>query len=707
MKTKFILMKSGVALAALSLVNAPALAQNDEGSAALTKSKSDQTGVPEIIVTATRRASLIQDVPAAITAFNDQQIEEQGIKDIADFAAVTPGITVAQGFFGGDKPIIVFRGLGTLAGAAASVGVLVDGVNLPAGEPLRNRMFDLERIEVVKGPQAALYGRDTIGGVINVITKQPTNDLEGRVYAGLGSGNTYEFNGAISGAFVPDVLRARVSGAYLKSDGFFNNYGGYNQDVRDEKSVRGQLQWLISPDVDATLYMGYLDLNDGYNAAFFTTGLNDQKTIEDNGDVLDAENPGFNKRTNWDTSLKLRANFGAAELTSITQFQRIHTKLDLDADFGLIRLGAIAIPGVTGITQLSDLKTRDFSEDLRLVSASDKPFRWITGFFYAQQKRDLELNSIIHIGSIAVPGPSAANFKDTNWSIYGQLEYDLMSNLTVSGALRYSEDKHRHSRVANPLKEDVYTPQFVIKYKIIPDVMFYGSYTEGYRSGGYDINTGNAYKSERTKNWEGGIKSSWLNRRLTANASAYWITYSNQQITTIVTLPSGALVGGTANVGDTKLRGVEFELNAVPVSKFVITAGASFSHARVKTGTPAFVGHPLPYNIPFKGTFSAQYTFDIGDKSSFVPRVEWTYVDSQYWGTTVVGGQRHVLEQNAYSLINLRGVLNAGNLSLAAEVQNLFDKQFNDEIFPDIVPGYHAAYPGLPRRYTISASYKF
>src|SRR5690554_3111049 len=174
---KLNLFSGCVSVLALIFTNGQAMAQDNAKALSV---KDDSSSVPEIIVTATRRARSLQEVPAAITAFNDQQIDAQGITDIADFAAVTPGITVAQGFFGGDKPIVVFRGLGALAGSAPSVGILVDGVSLPAGEPLRNRMFDLERIEVVKGPQAALYGRDTIGGVINVITKEPTNDLQGR-----------------------------------------------------------------------------------------------------------------------------------------------------------------------------------------------------------------------------------------------------------------------------------------------------------------------------------------------------------------------------------------------------------------------------------------------------------------------------------------------------------------------------------------------
>ncbi|MBW7836535.1 MAG: TonB-dependent receptor [Sphingomonadales bacterium] len=699
MKSMVLNGASAMALALAGLAATPANANDGQAFA-----------LEEIVVTATRRALNLQEVPQSITAFSARQIEVQGITEIADFAIVTPGITVVQGFFGGDTPAIVFRGLGALAGAAPSVGLLVDGVNLPAGEPLRNRMFDLERIEVVKGPQAALYGRDTIGGVINVITRQPTNELEGRFNASYGSADTYTVDGAISGPLVEDRLLARISASHLKSDGFFRNFGGFRQDYREESSFRGQLKWLASEDVSITLYSGYLDVHNGYNAAFFNFD-SDDRYIQDNDNLLDSEEPGFNKRTNWDTALKVEADLGFAEMTSITQYQKIRGKLALDGDFGLIRLGGMELPPFTGLKVNSDLKTRDFSQDMRLVSPTEHSFRWIAGAFFASQRRDLELGTDLFIGDFLVPTPPVVSeFKDTNWSIYGQLEYDLTDALTVSGALRYSEDKHHHSDVPNALKEDVITPQVIVKYQVTSDLMMFGSYAQGYRSGGFDVNTGHPYLSEKTKNWEVGVKSAWFDNRLTANVSAYHISYTDQQITTIVTLPSGALGGGTANVGDTRLKGVEVEVNAVPARNLTLSATATFADSNVRTGEDAFVGYPLPYNIPFKSSLAGQYVFDLGDELQLMTRGEWVYFDGQHWGTSISPGTglRRVLEQSAYSRVNLRAMLTFQGFTLAGDVQNLFNTKYNDQLYPDLAAGgWHATYPGLPRRYTVELGVRF
>ena len=203
----------------------------------------------EIVVTAQRREERLQEVPVSVTAFDATTIRQAGIRNTADFLAMTPNVSFDQSFTVGNS-FITMRGIEQINNADSPVAIVVDGVPQGNQKQLKMELFDVERIEVLEGPQGALYGRNAIGGAINIITKQPTNDFSGFIEGGGGTGSMREGIFALSGPLIPDKLLFRVSGEYKKSDGQIDNvYLNEKVDFYTSKDIRANLLWKATDDL--------------------------------------------------------------------------------------------------------------------------------------------------------------------------------------------------------------------------------------------------------------------------------------------------------------------------------------------------------------------------------------------------------------------------------------------------------------------------
>ena len=192
-----------------------------------------------------------------------------------DFSRLTPCVVVQQGFQSGDRPIIIFRGVGQIGGSSPSVVILTDGIYAPVGDPLRNQMYDIERIEVVKGPQGALYGRDSIGGLINIITKSPGNDFSGEIQASYeGKPDERRFAGMINIPMVEDTFMLRLAGSSVEADGFFTNLSGEDHDFRKESFIMARPLWQTTEDLPLDVRLSHNKLNNGNNGPFDSHDIN-------------------------------------------------------------------------------------------------------------------------------------------------------------------------------------------------------------------------------------------------------------------------------------------------------------------------------------------------------------------------------------------------------------------------------------------------
>ncbi len=653
-----------------------------------------------IVVTARRREESLIDVPESISVFTAQTIEDAEIDEAADFAQLTPGVVVQQGFQGGDRPIIVFRGVGQIGGNAPSVVLLSDGVYLPAGDPLRNQLFDIERIEVVKGPQGALYGRDTIGGVINVITREPENYSEFSGRASYGSGDEMNLAGAISVPIVDDSLFFRLSGSYLKADGFFENANGTDQDFREEFFTRARLIWDTEP-VKVDFRASFNGFENGYNSGFLSADASTY--LDDVGGLLGVVDldDGFNERDVFDAALKLDIDIGFATLTSISQYVNSRQTLRQDADFSLA-------PGLQ-IVRTTDTDYSALSQELRLVSPAEDRLRWIVGAFYEDNQTEFDTRDEEILVGLGLLGGSANETTGSRTGIFGQLDFDLTERLTLSGAMRYDKDTQEQlvlgiGPVAAPTRQETsqYSPKLSLTYEFSEDVTGYVNYGEGFRSGGFDAASSLPFGAELLESYEIGLKTDMLGGRLRATLAAFQIDYANQQVAVLITDPNtGNLTTSTENLGESELRGIEFSLNATPIDGLDLFANFDYLDTEIKNDPdPTVIGNQTPFRTEYTLSLGGQYRAPITDGLDLVLRGEWYRQGPQTWN------KANTLVQEAYDLVSVRAAIETERWSLAVSGENIFDEEFNDQIF-EIVPGLNFTYPGLPARWRATAALKF
>jgi len=668
------------------------------GAAPVWANDDEELTFEEVVVTARRRTESVQSIPESISVFGEELIQTAGIKDIADFSKLTPGAVVQQGFFGGDRPIVVFRGIGQIGGVAPSVIVLMDDVYLPAGDPLRHQFFDIERIEVLKGPQGSLYGRDTIGGVINVVSKRPENEISGSLSASGGSDNQFEIKGSIGGAIIEDELLFQLGARHYETDGFFVNTTGANQDFRNEDAIRGRLIWTPNEDTEITARIGYSTFRNGYNTGFLAA--DGDTFIDDVGGVLSVTdvNDGFNKRDSFEASLRAEFDLGWASLVSISQYVDTDQEIRSDGDFSFA-------PGLF-VIRSAGLQEENFSQELRLVSPEDKSFRWITGVFYDKSDRlDTRLDEEFNL-PLGVLADVSGSVETERMSAFAQMDLDVLDNLTASVALRYDkDDRTREQTLPVPetgeLSFDEFSPKASLSYDITDDVMAYFTFGSGFRSGGFDASNGRPFGTEKLKSYEAGVKSTWADGRITLNAAAYYIDYTDQQVAVVITDPdSGLLITTTQNLGASRTKGFEVELQTVPFENFSLNIGFDTMNSKIEDDPDATViGNQTPFRTSYTVNTSAQYYLPIADDYALISRVDWYRQGRQIWN------KQNTLSQDPYDLVNLNVIFQADGWSIDASVENLFDQEYNDQLFD--LGGISFVYPGLPRRWRVGATFNF
>lgn len=652
-----------------------------------------------ITVTARKREESLLEVPDSISVFDADLIEAAEINEVADFAQLTPGVVTQQGFQGGDRPIIVFRGVGQIGGNAPSVVLLSDGIYLPAGDPLRNQLFDIEQIEVVKGPQGALYGRDTIGGVINVITKQPGDEVEGGGQLSFGSENEVAAAGAINIPLIEGKLYGRLSGSYLETDGFYENLAGTDQEFRDEHFLRGRLLWDFSDALSADLRVSLNGFENGANAGYFAASGSTR--IGDVGGVLNAVDfeGHINDREVVDAALKVEADLGFATLTSITQHVDSDNTLIQDADFQLS-------PGLQ-IVRTSDTLYSASSQELRLTSREDQPVRWITGAFLETSENDFSFSDKEVALGLGDLGGRATEAEGDRLGLFAQIDIDLTERLTATGALRYDNDEQTQILLSgDDLRREQSTervsPKASLSYRFADALNGYITYGEGFRSGGFDAASAIPFGAEVLKSIEVGAKGIFLDGRLRTDVAVYRIKYTDQQVASVITDPdTGNLITTTSNLGESELSGIEGNISVLLGDGFELFVSADAIDSEIKASPgDVNVGNNTPFSTEYTATLGGQYTTSINTDWNLLARAQYYYQGTQTWN------QANTLEQSPYGLLSARIAVSNDHWTFALSGENILDEEFNDQVF-ELLPMMHFAHPGLPARWRASLSVKF
>lgn len=671
--------------AGLLTATQPLFAQQTSSPDDAKAEKNTPDGLNTIVVTAQRREEKLQDVPIQIAAFSEEAISDADISATQDFVNLVPNVSLDDSFTYLNSFIVV-RGVTQINNADSPVAVIVDGVPQNNQKQLKMNLFDVERIEVLKGPQGGLYGRNAIGGAINIVTKAPSDVFEGSVSASYGRGDDLDFTGAISTP-IGDKAALRLSGNYKESDGLIRNkFTNEKVDGIDHDwELRGRFDADLSDNFSADLRTSYRDFRAGaiYDSQVISKDANDYQRPSSNilgvtyGDIFDA-------------SLKLDMELGGVTLSSITAYSDIHENYRGDLDFsnevdtpgGFLGLGIQAGQG-------QDLGVELTSQEIRLVSDQNSALRWILGGYYLHTKRDLLTRAFIDLDSsidqIDNDGLVILRLQESNkndaFAVYANLDYDLTDKLTFSAALRYDHDKRKQLDVISgndrQTSFDNIQPKATLTYKIDPEHLVYATYSKGFRSGGYNAPTVviPVFKSEKLENYEAGFKTSWLNNHLIVNGAAYFAESKDFQFFFIDVATASQIIG---NIDKVHIWGVELEVQAKLNDAFQLFAGLGTTDTNIRRNAldPASIGNKTPKSTDWSLNLGAQYKAPIFADYDLLLRADYEHRGDKYWQVDNVDVQKPV------DLVNVRVGVENDRWGFYFSGKNIFNEKYYADYNP-------------------------
>lgn len=607
-----------IAMAVASALATPAVAQQGANGA-------DDLALEEIVVTARKREESLQDVPLTVTAVTATQIAELGIKDSRDLALFTPGFSNVTSFGRNSSERPTIRGQSNILGAA-NAAYFVDGVYL-TGSASNTETANLERIEVIKGPQAALFGRATFAGAINYVTRKPSEELSGQVTGTVGQFDQKDVTAFLSGPIIDGKLNFYISGTHTEIGGFYNNPLDSRDDLGAEQTdaVTGKLRWRPAEGIDITALVTYAEDKDAPPAL----GLQGREynNCQLNDPVLRPRSRGYycgvvqpieklsigaltdqmpNPGTRRDRVRgALTASFTTSsgyELVSTTGYSEENYEVQIDVSYGGYDFGQLTpVPVATAFTaqwttpgafqRINGEERRDLSQEVRLSSPVDRKLRWTVGAYYFAAADDfVRDDKIYRTGALIVPnGASSLTYRDIkNTATFGSLEYDINDQWTVTAEARQAEEKIEQQSFAFPTNgvERVpgrifngtftsYTPRFTLRYKPNDDLSLFANYAQGTKPGGFNggtviplleaVGKPIEIKEEESEVEEIGAKFNW-GPRISGAITAFNIKLTNQQLTQNIVGVSGTSIIANSfieNVGKTSSKGIELELNAL------------------------------------------------------------------------------------------------------------------------------------------------
>lgn len=671
----------------------------------------------EIVVTARKQEERLQDVPISVSAFTSEQLTERGARDMYDVTRFTPGFSFEKvnryGVQGGvSRPVI--RGMSSILGEG-NAQVFVDGI--PYSDSILSFPFDVvERVEVIKGPQAALFGRSTFSGAINLITKKGSNEPEHSAGVRLAEYGDTEVNLLSRGSIVDDKLFYMVHGRYYTFDGMYRNtlddgrIGG-----EESTNFNASIEWRPLEGFSAILSGGITRDRDDLAAItlqerFANNCYLDVARQYYCGAVLDAssatlDRAGLNGTEGLhrdSTRLSLQLTFDLpAGLTLVSNSGLFSTDMDYGYDStyqGAMARGATTVPGAPGyvrgatdpvrtggVNRLEITDRDEWSTELRLESDQEARFRYMIGAYYYQSRRSLEEQHFLATAPTIFSGETRVD----NVAAFASVGFDITDRWEATAELRYAEDTiGNYNPVARPtaaLRESTFdsvTPRVTTTFKITPENMVYANFAMGNKPG--VINADPRFPpelccadEEESWNYEIGTKNRFFDGRLMANLALYYIDWKNQQITAAYTFPTGGTQSYIRNAGGSEIKGAELELEAAVSDNF--TAGFTYALTDAKFtelldaealqlfGDPSLAGKKL-FGVPEQtASVYGKVGFAVGaDKSGFL-RGDVSYTDRKY---DQIYNLAHTGEQ---VLTNLSAGIESDRWALTLFINNVFD----------------------------------
>jgi iron complex outermembrane recepter protein len=681
-------------------------------------------GFTGVIGQARRRAESVQNIPESVVTFTAEAIETKGITNIQSFSDQIPNVNFTTSQNVGNNFITV-RGISHIRNGESPIAFVIDGVTLPDANLLNQELFDLALIEIVKGPQGALYGKNAIAGAINIVTNQPTNSFKNKIAVGYGSGNLFKAQLSSTGPIIKDKLYYRVSGSYKKGDGLIESTTlNKPVDFIEDLTIRGQVKAKLSSNTTATITGQVTDSKGG--AVYYAgpkTGTNFSPDDFDNQAIL-GDQFGTSTLKSAYGNLKVDFGFDKMKLISSTTYNKGDRNHKGDLDFSPADV----------LRQIQDSDSKTFNQEIKLssISNSDSKITWDIGGFYQKTEKLLFTQATADFGFFAPPfAPSGtqsilatSDFTNTYNTIaaFGFIDYKVSDRFTVSAGLRFDNDnieQDNRTLGTKPSKTDSQLqPKLSLSLKATDNMLMYANYGRGYRSGGFNqdntVRFNSDYKAEITNNYELGIKNNYWDDRFILNLSTYYINFTDQQLyALLIDGGAGNILIGNFNVPESESYGFEADLK-LRVSRYLdILAGYGVSKSKIIKGTSTVStganevidvsGKNTPLIPQDSFTLGLESNFNISEKVAFNGNVTLKGTGKIYWH------EDNAAVSSSYNLLNARFGFNFNDISLSLWGNNILDKnyitEFSGQTFSN--GGTDLVWKGQPASFGAGLSYKF
>lgn len=620
-------------------------------STSLSSAALAQGTLEEVVVTAQKRETNLQETPISVAAFDAESLSKSNISDIGEIAQRAPGLAMGQ--LNAGQPQIYIRGIGSNEegpGGDSSVVVYVDDVYMGRASGASMELFDLERVEVLRGPQGTLFGKNASGGAINIVTKMPSDEFTAKIRAGVGNLSQRSLEAFVSGP-LSDSVAASFSFTDIERDGHIENIlTGNDLSDKDTTAVRTRVRWDINDQTNLVFSADYS--NDfGNGVARKPRGLTTDVLLADVEPFtqtigqhykVTSETDGKQDRELWGASVRLNWSNDDVDFLSITSYR--NNNWAEDTEF----VGVPNIPQAP-LVLFNDVveDAEQFSQEFRLSGSGDSISHWVIGAFYSNE----QTNRVEEFQVRTLPVDYTEVDADVNsYALFGELTYQLQENLDLTLGARFSRDDKDIRAIGRGIilvneNFDVTAgdswsePTFkaVMSYHATDDIMLYGSVATGYKSGGYQgqpdspLIATTSFDPETAISYEMGMKADLLDNTLRANISIFHSTFEDYQ--ELLTLEvDGLPVTVTQNAAEVVSQGIEFDLTWIPVDNLRLMASGAYLDSTYDdyTQDASAIGNHTR-NAPKKSyTLSAAYEVPLADSSSLEFRADYRHKDEAF-----------------------------------------------------------------------------
>ncbi|HVF15617.1 MAG TPA: TonB-dependent receptor [Steroidobacteraceae bacterium] len=716
MNTRFAFaLKSPLAIAIAATIASAAHAQTPGATAAL----------EEIVVTAERRELNLQEVPASATVLTADSLARQGIDNVIEIQQVAPAVAINTY---NRSTFINIRGVGIAQSAPTSnpgVAFYIDGNFIPHEHFIAQSFYDIESIEVLRGPQGTLTGQNSTGGAVYVRTPTPDfEDLSG--YVDLTAAD-YDWHRATGALNIPmgDVVAVRLAAMYDEKDSFTENIGPSPSEpgASESKGARATVRIKPSDGLTFDLRYEYFDLQSDYNPV-----KNRRDAVTSNPFIIEEDAISYLNQEGYRASAEARIDLGTSvQLRALTSYLDADNVDQADGDRTATALPQPP-PTNTGRVGYTDQGFETSVTEVNLLSIGDNPLQWVVGAFYMDETTPTRVlrdnrNTVTLVQSNSTIDTEAVN---ESRSVFGQIDWRLTDAFALDVGARYSEDEQEYTRNLIPgappgcfpctttAESDEVTGRVGLKFFASDDAMLYGTVSRGYKAGGNNLDPRlGSFGPETNEVIEFGAKTEILDGRLRVNGDVYYSIYDGVQLSALTSVGAGPLLPNTLNGPEAEIYGAELELQA-QFGGFGFNFGASymesqFSEAGLVTDTqtntnrPIVEGQGMPFAPAYTLSAGVEYEFLFGDMS-LTPRVQASYLDEQY-ATPFKYAETRVPSR---TITDARLTFNPNDkLTIEAFCSNIFDKTYIAVQLQDASSAAGGYIFGAPRQYGARLKYSF